>query len=132
MPSKALLGVLLIALSATGVMAAAEPPADGLVDLVAIPDINGNSSGELVALVAGSIADRMHVRDARTGAALGDFTIDRPGWKALALVGVPDGEHTVVGVLQQHAGGAIRVALRDAATGAFIRDIPFLDTARTA
>ncbi len=116
--------------------------ADRLIDLVAIPDLNGNSSSELVTLVSpplreerGSILDAdamLYVRDAASGASIGDFPLVTPGWNTLGLLSVPQGNRVLIGVLQQHAGGAIRVTLRHAATGAFVRDIRFLDTARTA
>lgn len=132
----------LLCLAGAGTIAVAAPPAERDLDLVALTDLNGNSSVELAALVseprgdgrAGSFPGhaRIYVRDSSTGARVSGTWLHDRDWRTLQLIAVPFRGESLIGALQQHAGGAIRVALYDPATGAFIHNIEFLDRQRTA
>ena len=135
-----IIGLLCFAGTVTKVVAA--PPADRELDLVVLADLNGNASAELATLVseplddggAGKFPTRpwVYLRDSATGARFGSFGLFERGWQTLELIAVPLREGSLIGALQQHSDGTIRVTLYDPAMGEHIGDIEFLDTSRTA
>lgn len=135
-----IIGITCLAVAAEWALAA--PPTDRELDLVILADINGNTSAELATFMseprgeggAGTFdaIPRVYVRDSATGARISSFRLSDRDWRTLGLIAVPQGDGSLIGALQQHFGGAIRVTLYDAATGAFARNIAFLDRSRTA
>jgi hypothetical protein len=123
-------------------IAVAAPPADRDLDLVVLTDLNGNSSAELATLVSEPRGDggagrfsrhaRIYVRDSSTGAPVSGTWLPYRNWRTLQLIAVPFRDGSLLGALQQHARGDIRVALYNPATGEFIHSIEFLDRWRTA
>jgi hypothetical protein len=130
-------------LAAAAKWALGAPLADRELELVVLADLNGNASAELATLVsepqgAGGVGQfgvvpTVYVKDSATGARISSFRLfELDHWHTLELIAVPLSDGSLIGALQQHSGGAIRITLYDAATGAFVRNIAFLDTSRTA
>jgi len=134
--------IAIMCLAAAAELALGAPLADRELDLVVLADLNGNSSAELATLVsepkgagdagAFDILPRVSIRDSATGAQISSFRMFDLDWRTLELIAVPYGDGSLIGALQQHRGGAIRVTLYDAATGAFARNIAFPGAGLTA
>jgi hypothetical protein len=115
---------------------------DRAIELVTLPDVDGNGVGELAVFVSGprgggtpdafGPTPSVYVRDSSSNAPLTEFLLADIGWNTLDTFSVTDGSSASVGVLQQHVDFRTRVQLYDAGSGTLIREIPFLASYRPA
>jgi hypothetical protein len=96
-----------------------------VIGIEGLADVNGNSSVDLAALAqhATNHAIKAQVRDAATGDLIRTVTFLNASWSARAFAAFADIDGNGVqelGVAGRQEDGAIRVQLRDAATGAIV------------
>jgi hypothetical protein len=108
-----------------------EPPAAVPVAVTHLPDINDNGTSELavLAVAPGDIAS-VSVRDSETKEWISEVVFQSQGRTPVGLAGVVDaGGNPAIAVLFRKPNGQGIVRLRDALTGAWIRQMYFFGDA---
>lgn len=101
-----------------------------LLDLAALPDVNGNGAPDAAVLVSSlggqASASKIYVRDGATGEPISQMTILDASWRAIDIANTPGATNVLIGVLAQKDDNLIAVAVHRAADGGLVREIPFL------